>query len=123
MGNDPDPDPNSIASLREERDTLRLMLAAAEDLLRMRDLQLTALRQALHDATSLRDATDPEPQLVAETRAALDRYMDPVQGLHPIGGIGVPHRGCQCKNCRDVAETRAAFPANALRGGDGRPTW
>jgi hypothetical protein len=23
-------------------------------------------------------------------------------GLHPIGGIGVPHYGCGCKNCSDA---------------------
>jgi len=87
--NEPDAPPKTdaecIASLLQDCDSLRRMLAAANELLAVRDLQLTALRQALHEATSLRDATDPGPTL--------------------------------------VAETRAAFPANALRGGDGRPTW
>jgi hypothetical protein len=85
-------------------DTLRRMLAAANELLATRELQIAALRQALHDITAARDAweqqcrevmvwraeweqrariaeggaviahdaTDPGPQLVAETRAQFD---------------------------------------------------
>lgn len=37
-----------------------------------------------------------------QSRAALEPYMDAVQGLHPIGGLGVPHAGCSCKNCVDA---------------------
>ena len=29
-----------------------------------------------------------------------DRFGDPTQGLHPIGGMGVPHEACTCRNCR-----------------------
>jgi hypothetical protein len=67
----------------ETIDSLRRMLAAANELLGVRDLQLTALRQALHEATTerdalahasalvLTDATDPGPALVAETAATI----------------------------------------------------
>jgi hypothetical protein len=86
-----------IAELCNEGDTFRRMLAAANELLATRELQIVALRQALHEATErgdahaaypavvvLTDATDPGPKLVAETRAAF-----PINALR--GGNGVPH--------------------------------
>lgn len=40
--------------------------------------------------------------LAQQSRDMLAPYMDPVQGLHPIGGLGLPHAGCSCKNCVDA---------------------
>jgi hypothetical protein len=73
-----------IVEMCDELLATRAMLAAANELLATRELQITALRQALHKATSLHDATDPGPKLVAETRAAF-----PARALR--GGDGVPH--------------------------------
>jgi len=119
-----------IVEMCDERDSARAMLADANELLATRELQITALRQALHEATSLHDATDPGPKLVAETRSELiaqasriaqtEQWQAFLRACHDIPEMGQQLWTAIGQQLSD-AHPKAAFPINALRGGNGVP--
>jgi hypothetical protein len=112
-----------IAERNEARAKVATLLQRCADLTAARDAwqeqalaALTEERRLLHDAANVpyetilaTDATDPGPQLVAETREAV---WAPVRWVT---------RAEVEAHFPDPNETRAAFPARALRGGDGVP--